>query len=70
MVYAGIFLGDHTDQHVCHGRTLTCEISVESVPELDEMGNFIEEVIDPTRHINLEVASDDVQELSQSGVYN
>ncbi|GFU99679.1 hypothetical protein TNCV_3597501, partial [Trichonephila clavipes] len=35
----------------------------ESVPEPDEIGNLIEEVADLARQINLEVDSDEVQEL-------
>ncbi|GFT13959.1 hypothetical protein TNCV_2615931 [Trichonephila clavipes] len=36
---------------------------VESLSELDEIGNLIEEVVDLARQINLQVNSDDVQEL-------
>ncbi|GFX44250.1 hypothetical protein TNCV_4376381 [Trichonephila clavipes] len=38
----------------------------ESVPELEEIRNLIEEVVDFARQINLEVDSDDVQELLDS----
>ncbi|XP_023220465.1 tigger transposable element-derived protein 1-like [Centruroides sculpturatus] len=38
----------------------------ESVPEPDEIGNVIEEVVDLARQINLEVDSDDLQELLDS----
>ncbi|GFW56947.1 hypothetical protein TNCV_161751 [Trichonephila clavipes] len=36
------------------------------MPEPDEIGNMIEEVVDLFRKINLEVDSDDVQELLDS----
>ncbi|GFX93768.1 hypothetical protein TNCV_1589441 [Trichonephila clavipes] len=39
---------------------------MESVPEPDEISNVIEEVVDLARQINLEVDSDDVQELLDS----
>ncbi|GFT89682.1 hypothetical protein TNCV_3137691 [Trichonephila clavipes] len=38
----------------------------ESLVEPDEIGNFIEEVVDLARQINSEVDSDDVQELLDS----
>ncbi|GFX19022.1 hypothetical protein TNCV_323271 [Trichonephila clavipes] len=37
------------------------ETDVESVPESDEMGNLIEEVVNLARQINLEVDRDDVK---------
>ncbi|GFW98716.1 tigger transposable element-derived protein 1 [Trichonephila clavipes] len=37
-----------------------------SVPEPDEVGNLIEEVVNFERQINLEVDSDDIQELQNS----
>ncbi|XP_023232690.1 tigger transposable element-derived protein 1-like [Centruroides sculpturatus] len=40
--------------------------AAESVPEPDEIGNVIEEVVDLARQINLEVDSDDVRELLDS----
>ncbi|GFT73135.1 uncharacterized protein TNCV_2554221 [Trichonephila clavipes] len=40
--------------------------SVQSVPEPDEIGNVIEEVLDHARQINVKVDSDDVQELLDS----
>ncbi|GFX83676.1 transposable element Tc1 transposase [Trichonephila clavipes] len=40
------------------------ESQTETDPDPDEIGNMIEEVIDLRRQINLEVDSDDVQELS------
>ncbi|GFX19268.1 hypothetical protein TNCV_3014121 [Trichonephila clavipes] len=42
------------------------ETQVELVPELEEIGNAIEEVVDLTRQINLEMDSDDIQELLNS----
>ncbi|GFV99497.1 hypothetical protein TNCV_5078611 [Trichonephila clavipes] len=42
------------------------ETQTESVPEPDEIGNLIEEVVYLVRLINLEVDSDDVQELLDS----
>ncbi|GFS53007.1 hypothetical protein TNCV_331311 [Trichonephila clavipes] len=39
------------------------ETQVESMPEPDEIGNLIEEVLHFASQINLEVDSDDVQEL-------
>ncbi|GFV56500.1 hypothetical protein TNCV_2276381 [Trichonephila clavipes] len=42
------------------------ETEAESVSENDETGNVIEEVVDFNRQINLEVDSDDVQEMLDS----
>ncbi|GFV39020.1 hypothetical protein TNCV_965861 [Trichonephila clavipes] len=39
------------------------ETQVESVPEPNEIDKVIEEVVDPTRQINLEMDGDDVQQL-------
>ncbi|GFT79396.1 tigger transposable element-derived protein 1 [Trichonephila clavipes] len=39
------------------------ESQAQSVPEPNEIGNVIQEVVDFERQINLEVKSDDVQEL-------
>ncbi|GFT23363.1 hypothetical protein TNCV_2016461 [Trichonephila clavipes] len=38
----------------------------ELVPKPDEIGNFIEDIVDFGREINLEVNSDEVQELQDS----
>ncbi|GFS47169.1 hypothetical protein TNCV_2053401 [Trichonephila clavipes] len=42
------------------------ETQAESVSKPDEIGNMIEEVVNPARHINLEVDSDDAQEMLDS----
>ncbi|GFW73853.1 hypothetical protein TNCV_48421 [Trichonephila clavipes] len=42
------------------------ETQVESVPDLEEIGNVIEEVVDLASQINSEVDSDDAQELLDS----
>ncbi|GFW37395.1 hypothetical protein TNCV_860021 [Trichonephila clavipes] len=38
----------------------------ETVPEPDEIGNLIKEVVKLAKQINLEMVSDDVQELMDS----
>ncbi|GFX42581.1 hypothetical protein TNCV_261161 [Trichonephila clavipes] len=42
--------------------TFVIESKAESVPDPNEIGNLIEEVVDLTRQIHLEVGSDDIQE--------
>ncbi|GFX16069.1 uncharacterized protein TNCV_4703271 [Trichonephila clavipes] len=45
---------------------LITETQAVLVPEPDEIGNVIQEIVDLARQINLEVNSDDVQELLDS----
>ncbi|GFS86075.1 hypothetical protein TNCV_1583241 [Trichonephila clavipes] len=48
-------------------RTVACFVTARAtVPELDEIGIVIEEIVDLAMQINLEVNSDDVQELLNS----
>ncbi|GFX22638.1 hypothetical protein TNCV_2993731 [Trichonephila clavipes] len=42
------------------------ETRAESGPEPNEFGNFIEEVVDLARQINLEVDNDDAQKMMDS----
>ncbi|GFU57320.1 hypothetical protein TNCV_3635051 [Trichonephila clavipes] len=50
----------------CLRTVIPASRNAESVAKLDEMDNVIEEVVDLVRQINLEVDSDDVQELLDS----
>ncbi|GFT88481.1 hypothetical protein TNCV_262691 [Trichonephila clavipes] len=63
--YANSVLRDFQISSIClfppHHSSLA-----ESLPETDEIGNLIEEVIDVARQINLEVDRDDIKELLDS----